>query len=126
LEQLLPGLAMARLRIPCVQVLADFFQECNSDGLTAQREHAPGKIEEVKNIEVLSACEGFADAVLERRFFIWPGSFACKNYLGYLPLPRFVQCAFDIGESYRPVLYLDGQNELSGFIQTLEVGSLTG
>ena len=126
LKKLLPRLPMARLCVPRVEVLTDFLEKGYSDWLAPDREDAPGEVEEVKNIEILPRRECSVYPVIDRRLFIGTNSFARKEYFRYLPQSRLVQRTFNIGKGYGPVLYFDAEDELSGLVETLQIGGLTG
>ena len=53
LEELLPRLTMPWLRVPLVEVLANFAPKCGSNRLASQRQNAPSQIEKVEQVKIL-------------------------------------------------------------------------
>ncbi len=116
---------MPGLGVPFIQMLAHFVEEGDPYGFAAKCEHAPREIEEVENVKILSGCEGPADPLVNRQFFIWPRSRGGEQDFGYVALPGFMQSAFNISKGDRSVLHLDSENKLSRLVETLEVCRLT-
>ena len=49
---------MPWLRVPLVEVLANFAQKCGSNRLASQRQNAPSQIEKVEQVKILPGSEG--------------------------------------------------------------------
>ena len=99
---------MPRLRVPSVQVFADFFEICNADGFAAEGEDAPREIEEIKDVQILPGGERSANALINGRLVVWPGSLGGEKYLGDPALAGLMERAFDISKGRRARCFPSG------------------
>ena len=98
LQQRFPRLSMTGLDVPVVQVLTDLGKECVSEGFSSDSQNASREIEELKDVDVLAACEGARYSLVDAGLIFCFHALGGKEDVLYVELPALVESAFKVGE----------------------------